>query len=458
MTDTAAGDTARRGLMRSSPAFRVFWAGQSVSAFGDQFTLVALPTIAIIKLHASAFEVGLLGSISYFAFPVFGLFAGSVVDRRSRRRVLILSDLTRLLAVAAVPIAYVAGGLDLLVLFTVGFVSGVATCFFAPAYQAFLPTVAPEDDIVNGFALMAISNSTAQAAGPSLAGVLIGALGAMYAMLADAISYGVSVLSLLFVHVQEVTVTKPRGNLVPDVREGLRLVWQHQLVRRMTMTTFLSNMGRGISLEFFLLFAYRSLQLSPFVAGLLLASGGVGTIVGSAVCRKLTAQVGLGRALILSSLLKGLPWALTPLALFLPPIPIMAVVLATSSFFIPVWNVNSLTVRQHLTDGELRGRVSATVRTTTSSAVIISGVLGGGLAALAVSVLGDRTGLALVLVIGGLVWAGATLALPAQGLWRIRELEDGAATYGRVSRAPVVDAQSNTVAAGAGAERDARGD
>lgn len=420
-------------LIRRNADFRRFWAGQSLSSFGDQVTLIALPTIAILALHASVLEVGLLASAGYIAYPVVGIFAGAWVDRLSRRRVLMAADMVRLVAVGAPALAAVLGYLNIELLFAVGLVSGAATCFFSSAYQAYLPSVVPNADIVNGNALMEISNSTAQVSGPSVAGILIGLLGSAFAMLVDAASYGVSVLTLALIRGAEQRPEKRRHNLLPDVREGLVIVWRHPLLRRLALTAALANVGRGLALELFLLFAYRALHLTPLVVGFMLAAGSLSTLLGSAVCRSFARRLGLGRAMLIAGIGKGLPWLLTPVALVAAPIPVMVGIIAASGFFIPVWNVNSVSLRQYMTDPDVLGRVSATVRTVTSSAVPLSGVLGGVLATIGVVLWGDRIGLAAVLALGGAIWAAATLVLPIPGMRRLRDADDAVSTYGRVT-------------------------
>ena len=80
-----------------------FWSGQTVSQFGNQFTLLALPTIAILVLHASVFQIGLLGSIEFLAFPAIGLFVGVWVDRFARKPILIACNLGRLFSLSSLP-------------------------------------------------------------------------------------------------------------------------------------------------------------------------------------------------------------------------------------------------------------------------------------------------------------------------------------------------------------------
>lgn len=430
---TPTTGSRRAWLIRRNPDFRRFWAGHTISAFGDQITVIAIPTIAVVVLHVSTFVFGLLAAVGYLSYPVFGLIAGAWTDRLFRRWVMMGADAVRLGAVGVVPLAYALGFLNVPVLFAVSLVSGAATCFFSAAYEAYLPSVVSNDDIARGNAMMETSNSASQTAGPSLSGMLIGVLGPAMAMVADAASYAVSVLSIALIRGAEQRPPKPRHSLFPAVREGLVLVWRHSLLRRLAIATAVANLGRGMALELLILFAYKAMYLTPLVVGFALAVGSGATLIGSTVCRRLVASAGLGRVMLAAGFGKGLPWLLIPLTLVLPPIPLVLVVSALSGFFLALWNINTLSLRQYLADAGVRGRVSATIRTIASTAVPLSGVLAGGLATLATWPLGTRGGLAAVLAVGGALWAAATFALPMRSMYGVMNLEGAADTYGRIT-------------------------
>lgn len=419
------------GLLRRNADFRRLWTGQTVSAFGDQVTAVALPTAAILVLHATPLQVGALTAVGFAGYPVFGLVAGAWVDRVARRTVLVVADVIRLLAIGSIPLAATLGTLTLTQLYVVGLLLGSAAVFFDVGAQAYVSSLVDREDLPQGNARLEMSNSTAMVGGPALSGGLIQLVGAASAILLDAASYLVSVLSLLAVRRRE-QPTRRRGSLVPQIREGVRIVFGHRLLRGLTVSVTLANLGRGMALELFLLLAYRGLDMSSGLAGALLALGGVGTLVGAALSTWLAGRFGLGRTLVFSSVAKGLPFLAVPLALVGPPPLVLGPILFVSSFFIPVWNVNNLSLRQYLTPDALQGRVSATVRTVSWAAIPVSGLLGGALGQLGTSLWGDRTGLAVVLTAGGVVWSCAVLALPLRRLFRVTVPADAEAIAGPV--------------------------
>jgi MFS family permease len=415
--------------------------GQTVSMYGDAVAAVALPTVALLVVHATPFEFGLLGAATYLAYPFLGLQVGAWVDRVRRRQVMILADLTRFLATASIPAAAAFGVMSIAQLFAVGLLIGIASVFFNAAYQAYLPSIVGRDQIAGANAKLSVSETSAQVAGPPLAGFLINAFGAAPTLLLDALSFLVSIVSLAFIRRAEEAPGQrpavepssqplrrarrpPRKSLRGEVWEGLRVLFGDRLLRGLTLTSALSNLGRGMCLELFLLFAYNGLQLSPGVASTVLALGNVGSLTGSLTCERVTKALGVGAALRIGSLMKGLPWVFAPLTLIGPPLPISVAIIVVSSYFVPISNVTMVSIRQSMVSPELQGRVASTSRTVTMTVIPLAAVLGGVLAQLGTELLGARAGLAAVLVVGGVLWMSATVLLPRRKLERIRTMAD----------------------------------
>lgn len=424
----------RSALTRIRPGdLRRLRVGQTISQFGDEITDVALPTIALVVLHASPLQFGLLTASTSLPSLAIGLLVGAWVDRVRRRTVLLLADLVRFLAILTIPVAALAGVLSIGQLFAVGLTVGTASVFFNSAYQAYLPSIVDAGRITKANAQLTVSETAAQVGGPTVAGGLISLAGAPLAMALDAASFLASVGSLVLIRRPEPRVARRRSSLVPEVREGLRTVFGDPLLRGLTLTSALSNLGRGMALELFLLYAFRGLHLSPGLAGVVLAIGNIGALAGGLACERVTSRLGLGPTLLLGSVLKGLPWVLLPLTLFGAAVPLSVLILAVSSFFVPISNVTTVSIRQTLTPAHLQGRVAATTRTVTRAVLPLSAVLGGALAQLGTTLLGSRLGLASVLGLGGLIWMSATALLPRRRLrraYRLADLEPGTATGG----------------------------
>ena len=216
------------GLWRH-PDFLKLWAGQTISEFGSQFSLVALPLTAIYVLHAKAFAVAALTIFEQLPFLLFALPAGVWVDRLARRPILIVGDAGRALALASIPIAYAFDALHMWQLFVVAFAVGVLTVFFDVAYQSYLPSLVARDQLVEGNSKLQGSASVAQLAGPGVAGPLVKLVSAPYAILADVGSFLGSSAFVLSIRRPDTAPRREaeRRGMKLELMEGLPLEGYH---------------------------------------------------------------------------------------------------------------------------------------------------------------------------------------------------------------------------------------
>lgn len=405
-TKPTLGDRLLGGRLWRDADFVKLWLGQFVSLAGTQVSQLALPTVAILLLHATAFQVGLLGALEFLAFPVLGLIAGVYADRLRRLRIMIACDAVRLLLLASVPLAWIFGLLRIEQLYVVGLLMGVCTVFFDVSYQSYLPSLVNRRDLVEGNSKLEVTRSLAQVSGPALAGFLIQLIGAAQAVWVDAASYAVSVLSLLVIRKPE---PKPqpgrmdgRQGFWHELWEGVQVVFGNPTLWKIAGSTATSNLGSNMTFAIFLIFAYRLLHLSPAVVGVIFAIGSVGGLLGALTATPVTRRVGLGLTLFLTITLGGALNFLVPLAQYGPSAVIIAVAVFAVSYSSPVYNIGQVSLRQAITPDRVQGRMNATMRTIVWGTIPIGAFLGG--------VLGSTIGIVPTLYIGA---AFATLA----GLW-----------------------------------------
>src|SRR5215469_12443782 len=171
---------------------------------GSSVTMLALPLVAVVMLQATTFQVGLLTAAVSLAFAVIALPAGAIVDRHPKRWIMITCDVARLVLIGSVPVAWAAGVLALWQLYVVAVLAGVCTVFFDVSYQSYLPSLMSQEHLMDANGKLGATSSFAQLVGPGLGGGLVAAFGAAGAMTADAVSYAVSVASLLGIRHREV--------------------------------------------------------------------------------------------------------------------------------------------------------------------------------------------------------------------------------------------------------------
>lgn len=396
------------------PDFLKLWAGQTISVLGSEVTALALPTIAILQLHAAAAQVGLLAGLQRLAFPVLALFAGVFVDRLRRRPLMIAADSLRAIAVLSVPVVAAIGALTLLQLYAVALVLGVGTVMFDIAYLAYLPSLVGRSDLLEGNTKLEVSFSVSRLAGPGLAGGLIQVVGAAQAMLADAVSFVASVLAIVWIRQPEPPPANREARLrvASEIREGLRLVFHDPILRSMALMLTVGAVGFHLAEPAFYLFAYRDLRLTPGLLGLVFAATGVGAVAGTMLVGTVTRRLGLGATLALTSLAVGLAFIGWPLALVGPPVPILMTLEFVVGVTDSIYNVSQVSLRQAVTPDRLQGRMTATLRTMFWGAWPLANLAGG--------ILAGAIGAAPTIVIGGVVGMMSALVVVAGPLGRLR--------------------------------------
>jgi len=364
--------------------FLKLWAGQGISELGSQVSLLALPTVAILVLGATPFQVGLLAACETLAFPVLGLVAGVYVDRWPRRPIMIACDVGRLLALASVPVAFALGVLSMPQLYAVALITGVGTVFFDVAYQSYLPALIPRADLIEGNTKLQVTGSVAQMAGPALGGFLIQLLGPARAVAADAATFLVSVVSLAWIRRAEPSPAPAkesgRGGFFAEMWEGIQVVFGNSTIWKIAGSTSTSNLGSNLFFAVFLIFLYRVLHLSPGTVGVIFAAGAVGGLLGALTAAWIPRRIGLGPTLFVTMLVSGLSMILIPLAQYGFAIPLLFASMFVTSFVIPVYNINQVSLRQAIVPDRLQGRMNATVRTiiwgTNPIGAFIGGIIG----------------------------------------------------------------------------------
>lgn len=358
--------------------FRQLFYGDTISQFGTQLTMLALPVLAIRVLGAGAFEMGLLATCEFLAFLVIGLPAGAWVDRWRKQRVLIANDLLRAVALGSLPLAWALDVLTFPQMLVVALVVGCCTVFFDVAYQSYLPDIVEPERISEGNAKLQASQSVAMIGGPALAGVLIRLLGAPLTIALDALSF---IGSAFFVRrIRHLDTPPPRQSRRPlhvEIREGLVFVLKDPLLRRITACTSLANFFGSVSGAMLVLYALR-LGLDEGQLGLGFGIGAVGGLLGALVTAKLTAWVGEGRIIPLSALFLMPSGLLMPLAgIVINPLAAVIGYMLVKSFGVVVYNVTQVSFRQRLCPRPMLGRMNASIRFLVWGVMPIGSFVGG---------------------------------------------------------------------------------
>ena len=389
------------------------WTANAVSQLGSAVSVLALPLTALFVLHSSALGVALLRAFAVLPFVFFSLPAGVWIDRVRRRPLMVVSDFGRGAAMASIPIAYWLGHLTMAQLYVVSAVHGLLTVIFDVSYLSFLPGLVSRERLGEANAKLLGVQSLAQLAGPTLAGALVGAVGAAVAVLADAVSF---VLSGGFVSAIRGREPRPEPSSArkrDELVEGLRYVFSQPYLRTLTIWTSTWNLFTSSLFALLIVYYVRVLHWGPTKIGLITALAMSGFVVGAFVNERVANRVGIGRMIAYSGMLSSITLVMIPAApiAYAAPIVVASGLVGTTLGFFA--NVNQLTLRQSITPQRLLGRMNSVVRFMYWGTIPAGSAIGGLLA----GPLGLRETLLLSSV-------GATLACVPIAVSPIRKLRD----------------------------------
>ena len=419
MASTAVAD-ARASLWRE-PEFLKLWSAFSISSLGSQITVLALPLMAVLVLHAGATETGLLVAARTAGFAIPGPLLGVWVDRHRRKPLLLGANIASAVLIGSIPLAASFDALTMAQLYLVSYLAGVSGQVNALARQALTPVLVGRDRLVAANSQMQASTAVTQIAGPSLGGALVQALTAPIAVAFDALSFVIALPLLASLRVNDVVHPRSEGSRMwHEMTEGLRFVRDHELLFRSTVAITLANIEWFAVMAILVVYATDELRLSPALLGLALAASGPAALLGVAVTAPLVSRFGLGPVLVAALTCEALSRLLLPFVA--GPEVTAAILLAMTQALIGVtealWNVGLSTLRQSVTPDRLMGRVSAAVNS-------IQWVVAPP-AAIAAGILGDAIGLRPTLFLQGVIAVIAVVYLYASPIRAMREMPTAA--------------------------------
>jgi MFS family permease len=259
--------------------FRLLWTGQTVSIFGNFLHQVAVP-FQLLALGASPIQLGIGASISTAVQLVLFLFAGAIVDRVPRRRVILACDLLAGIVVMAIALLSLTGNLRIEHIYLEAAFFGASGAFFMPAMGAIIPELVPADILVQGNTLRSFSRQAARLTGPVVGGLLVASAGPGWAFFGDSLTFFVSFLALLAASPTR-SVPAPRQAILREIREGVAFTFSLPwLWITIIVFAFANATYAGPLIVAMPLLVRDVLLANAGVFGLINASAGVGEIIG----------------------------------------------------------------------------------------------------------------------------------------------------------------------------------
>lgn len=394
--------------------FQKLFLSASSSGLGQQVSLLALPLVAILGLHASPLQVGTLSALGTLPYLLVGLPAGAYIERVRLKPLLTLSALVRACVLTSVPVLWAFHRVNIEVLDVVALLVGLLSTFYDIAWQTYLPSLVGTSRLHEASSRLTIASSGSQLFGPGLAGVLVHVLSAPLALLADAFGFIAAGLSVRSIKAPEPARRSGDDDdgMLRRVVEGVAYVTRHDLLRWIAVGTGAWNfVGTALNVVL-VLFEARVLHYSAGTIGLVFFMGNVGYLIGAPLVRMVTSRLGVGRTMLLGATLGGLGPAILPFARVGDAMAVLVAGWFFRALGSPLYMVNQLSLRLAITPAALTARMTATMKFFVMGAMPLGSFLGGVLA----GVLGDRPTLWLIAAVA----ACSVLATALSNLRQVR--------------------------------------
>jgi MFS family permease len=355
------------------------------SQLGEHTSLVILPLLAVLTLNVGADQLGVLRAVGQAPQLLLALFVGAWVDKWQTRMIMVMTDLGRALALAAIAAAALLSGLGLPALLAIAFTIGALSVFFDVAYQASLIRLVKREQLLLANSAIEASRSAAQIGGPALGGTMTSLLSTPVAVVSSALFFVVSFVSIARVRHRGAVSLQPHAprRIRQQIHEGLRFVAGDKSLRTVCFASAAFQFFLAATMTAYLVFLPRDLHLSGTAVGLTLAATGPGALVASLLAARLPSRLGYGPVLVAAAAIGDGVMLCVP-ALHGSSVATISALISINlvlGAFGQLVNVMIMAVRQAVTPNTLQGRVSATITFAGMGLTPVGSLLGGLLAA-----------------------------------------------------------------------------
>ncbi|MDM9384858.1 MFS transporter [Chlorogloeopsis sp. ULAP01] len=372
--------------------YRLFFGGQGISLIGTWMTQTA--TIWLVySLTQSPLMLGVVGFSSQIPSFILAPFGGVFVDRFSRHRILISTQILSMIQSLALATLALSGVIHIWHIIVLSVFQGFISAVDAPARQAFVPDlVERREDLANAIALNSTMFNGARLIGPAVGGLLVASIGAAYCFLIDGLSYIAVIIALLAMKIKPRTILVSTANPLEQVKEGFFYAFGFPPIRALLL---LSALVSFFGLQYTVLvpvFAEKILQGNAETLGFLMAASGVGALSGGIYLASRKTILGLGRLIAFAPTILGIGLITFSLSRYLP-LSLFTMLFIGLGTILQVASGN--TVLQTIVEDEKRGRVMSLFTMAFLGIIPFGNLLGGALAV--------RISAPTVLIIDGIV-------------------------------------------------------
>jgi predicted MFS family arabinose efflux permease len=417
--ESATGE--RSGATRDSlfqhRDFLKLWAGETISDFGSRMGDVAISFAAVISLHATPFQMGLLSSTRIGPALIFSLMAGVWADRFRRRPILIAADLGRFVLLASIPIAAIFGVLRIGQLYAVILANAALGIFFSVAYRSYLPSLVEREQLLDANAKLEASSAVAEVGGFGLAGWLTQWLTAPFAILIDALSFVASAVAIFAIGRPEPEPSHKDRRASDEIREGWACVAGDPRLFAIAIASAAGALFYSFFSALYMIFVVNGLGFKPGALGMIFAVGGGSALFGALAAARTAQWLGAGRAMAVGLAINGAAMLLVPIARGATGVSVALLVAhqLIGDCAGTVYAINRTTIIQAIAPRRLIGRVNASLSFVGLAMSLLGALVGGWI--------GGVVGLRPTMVAGACSVAASAAILGFSPIWRMDQAE-----------------------------------
>jgi MFS family permease len=382
--------------------FRLYWVGQMVSLIGTWMQSVAQGWL-MHRLTSSALMLGLLTFITFLPVMFFALWAGVIIDRVDKRKLLLITQTLMLVQATALAIIVTMGIVQPWMVLLLAFLGGVVNTFDLPARQSFVIEMVGREDLSNGIALNSAAFNVARILGPAIAGLLLAYIGESGCFWLNALSFLAVIASLWLMRLEHIASTDTRSTR-STLRDGVAYAWGIPSIRTLLV---LLAVCAGLGFQYNVLlpvYTRELLHAGPRTYGALLAAFGLGSLLAAARMTMPQDRWALRRNLLTGLTTGGVGFAVFAWWHWLPAMMASGFV-AGFGLILYVSSTNILV--QMTTEDRYRGRVMSLYTLMFVGTAPIGGLLAGAIAQRFGAPV--STSLCAILLLAGALWVSARL-------------------------------------------------
>lgn len=371
--------------------YRLYFSGQGISLVGTWIQMLAINWL-VYELTGSAFMLGLVGFMNRIPAFILAPFAGVLIDRFNKFRLLLWTQILSMVQAAILAILVLTHTIQVWHILFLGGLLGVVNSVDTPVRQSFVvEMIDKKEDLSNAIALNSILINLARLLGPTIAGILIALVGTGWCFSLNALSYIAIVASLLMMKVNAVPKRKTTTNPLSDLKEGFRYVRNFIPIRNLLLLLALISL-MGMPYQVLMpIFAKDIFRGGSHVLGFLMSVVGIGALCGGVYLASQTTVVGYGKKIVFATLLFGTTLAIFSQLNYLP-LALLVLLFTGLGMMMQMTGINS--VIQTLVDDDKRGRTMSFHTMAFFGMVPFGNLLSG--------ILADAMGVRNTVLLGGL--------------------------------------------------------